>query len=246
MSVPIHRLIDLAETCVFTKQSYGPLHCDPDELASRRCSLFGTPLLPKLRGHFAEFLNEGYIERLRIFSSSTCVGLRYEHPTGLLQKLFLGSIVLASSPSLAIRLPYTPHPPLFIADYRYGRALPIARWPNCLRHFQNSKRLSRWCRNILPCCPSLTPFGLSLGSTNPGRINLPQETLDFRRICFSQIFSLLIPALSLPFRPVSLTADLRPKMERSPTTPTVLPVKIRSFGYELEPRSLSAQDHIDQ
>ena len=34
-------------------------------------------LLPKLRVHFAEFLNAGSLERLRIFFSPTCVGLRY-------------------------------------------------------------------------------------------------------------------------------------------------------------------------
>jgi hypothetical protein len=33
-----------------------------------------APLLPKLRGNFAEFLNEGYLERLRIFFPHTCVG----------------------------------------------------------------------------------------------------------------------------------------------------------------------------
>ncbi len=47
---------------------------------------------------------------------------------------------------------------------------------------------------ILTHYPSPTPFGLGLGSTNPGRINLPQETLDFRRLVFSSRFSLLIPA----------------------------------------------------
>ena len=40
-----------------------------------------TPLLPKLRGYFAEFLNEKSLERLRIFSLPTCVGLRYGHQT---------------------------------------------------------------------------------------------------------------------------------------------------------------------
>ena len=35
----------------------------------------GAPLLPKLRGQFAEFLNESYFERLSIFCLSTCVGL---------------------------------------------------------------------------------------------------------------------------------------------------------------------------
>ncbi len=40
-----------------------------------------APLLPKLRGHFAEFLNKGSLVRLRILSSPTCVGLRYGHPS---------------------------------------------------------------------------------------------------------------------------------------------------------------------
>ena len=35
--------------------------------------------LPKLRGHFAEFLNNPSPDGLRILSSSTCVGLRYGH-----------------------------------------------------------------------------------------------------------------------------------------------------------------------
>src|SRR5262249_3863855 len=36
-------------------------------------------LLPKLRCHFAEFLKEGSLKRLGIFSPPTCVGLRYGH-----------------------------------------------------------------------------------------------------------------------------------------------------------------------
>ena len=38
---------------------------------------FEAPLIPKLRGHFAEFLNNPSPVGLRILSSSTCVGLRY-------------------------------------------------------------------------------------------------------------------------------------------------------------------------
>ena len=37
----------------------------------------GAPLLPKLRGQFAEFLNGESHERLRILIPPTCVGLRY-------------------------------------------------------------------------------------------------------------------------------------------------------------------------
>ena len=39
----------------------------------------GAPLLPKLRGQFAEFLNGELLERLRILIPPTCVGLRYAH-----------------------------------------------------------------------------------------------------------------------------------------------------------------------
>ena len=62
---------DFAECCVFVKQSPGPFHCDPT-LPCR------VPLLPKLRGYYAEFLNHGSLEHLRIFTPSTCVGLRYD------------------------------------------------------------------------------------------------------------------------------------------------------------------------
>ena len=48
---------------------------DLDNILCGQLSL--APLLPKLRGHFAEFLNNASSAGLRILSSSTCVGLRY-------------------------------------------------------------------------------------------------------------------------------------------------------------------------
>ena len=59
---------DLAETCVFAKQSSRPIHCG---------SISRAPLLPKLRGQFAEFLNYPSPVGLRILFLTTCVGLRY-------------------------------------------------------------------------------------------------------------------------------------------------------------------------
>ena len=38
-----------------------------------------APLLPKLRGNFAEFLNEGYLDHLSMLYLSTCVGFGYGH-----------------------------------------------------------------------------------------------------------------------------------------------------------------------
>lgn len=48
-------------------------------------------LLPKLRCHFAEFLNQGSLKRLGILSLPTCVGLRYDHLRNSLEA-FLGSM----------------------------------------------------------------------------------------------------------------------------------------------------------
>ncbi len=55
-----------------------------------------APLLPKLRGHFAEFLNKGSLARLRILSLPTCVGLRYGHQLSSLET-FLDSVGSATS-----------------------------------------------------------------------------------------------------------------------------------------------------
>ena len=74
---PYTSSFDLAETCVFGKQSLGPLHCGQILLQWFTLSYPLAPLLPKLRGHFAEFLNKSSSARLRILSSPTCVGLRY-------------------------------------------------------------------------------------------------------------------------------------------------------------------------
>jgi hypothetical protein len=69
----------LAETCVFSKQSVGPFLCGPRQLTARSRSPTRAPLLPKLRGHFAEFLSHVSLDRLGILFPSTCVGLRYGH-----------------------------------------------------------------------------------------------------------------------------------------------------------------------
>ena len=50
---------------------------------------------------------------------------------------------------------------------------------------------------------------LGLGPTNPGVINMAQETLLFRRAGFSPALSLLIPAFSLDTAPPNLTVRLQ-------------------------------------
>ena len=63
---------EFAESCVFSKQSPPPILCHPHLVAQVR-----VPLLPKLRGHFAEFLQHRSLKRLGILYQSTCVGLEY-------------------------------------------------------------------------------------------------------------------------------------------------------------------------
>jgi hypothetical protein len=47
----------------------------PSRFGSKCLHANGAPLLPKLRGNFAEFLNEGSPDRLGILYLPTCVGL---------------------------------------------------------------------------------------------------------------------------------------------------------------------------
>jgi len=63
---------DLAESCVFIKQSLPPILCH-----LKKVSLIKAPFIPKLQGHFAEFLQGGSLKRLSLLDSSTCVGLGY-------------------------------------------------------------------------------------------------------------------------------------------------------------------------
>ena len=57
-------------------------------------------LLPKLRTQFAEFLNQGSLDRLRILYVPTCVGLGYGHLVHSLE-VFLGSVGSLASPGTA-------------------------------------------------------------------------------------------------------------------------------------------------
>ncbi len=54
----------LAETCVFGKQSLEPFHCGPLTPHSYEREATRAPLLPKVRGQFAEFLDRGSLVHL--------------------------------------------------------------------------------------------------------------------------------------------------------------------------------------
>ena len=145
----LYVVFDFAESCVFSKQSPGPFHCDHPRLRRQAPTPQAAHLLPKLRCEFAEFLYRGSLMRLGILSPSTCVGLRYGQPE-LSLEVFLGSL---ESPASAKR-------GLDITPQRYGAAdlptapaytlepaLPIAGWTILLRH-PIVITSSRWYRNI--------------------------------------------------------------------------------------------------
>ena len=91
MSVPIHLITD-SQRPVFLINSR-------QSLSSATWYSHQATLLPKLRVHFAEFLNAGSLARLRILSSPTCVGLRYGPCQVYLRDYFSAPGLVRSSPS---------------------------------------------------------------------------------------------------------------------------------------------------
>ncbi len=58
---------------------------------------YGVPLLPKLRGYFAEFLRESYLAPLGILYLPTCVGFGYRYYGFMAFRAFLGSLTSVTS-----------------------------------------------------------------------------------------------------------------------------------------------------
>lgn len=79
--------LHLAESCVFDKQSPLPALCPciHNHYATR-------PLLPKLRGYFAEFLQHYYPDHLGILYQSTCVQFRVRSVLYILYQLITYNI----------------------------------------------------------------------------------------------------------------------------------------------------------
>ena len=155
-----------------------------------------------------------------MLSLPTCVGLRYGHLhdslRGFSRQCEISPFVPNGTPRhssglTAVRI-CLDSPPRSLDRDNQRPAVPILlRAPSVKRHESGT--------GILTCSPSPTPSGLGLGPTNPGRINLPQETLGFRRTGFSPAFTLLVLTSSLPHPPALLTVRLHRAAERSPTAP---------------------------
>ena len=90
---------------------------------------------------------------------------------------------------------------------------------------------------ILTYCPSATPFGFSLGPTNPWLNTIAKETLDFQWSGLSPDLRLLRPTFSLLCAPASVPLRLHCSIERFPTT-SCLRQDIHVFGMTLSPGNL--------
>ena len=94
-----------------------------------------APLLPKLRGQFAEFLNHSSPDRLGILYLTTCVGLGYgPHENSL--EAFLGSMgsLYFASNGYASRLSHMVNGFACPPAYTLAPALPLAGGATFLRH----------------------------------------------------------------------------------------------------------------
>ena len=124
----------------------------------------GAPLIPKLRGEFAEFLNEGYLDHLSMLYLSTCVGLgtgTRTLPRGFSRRHGVRDSRTFRFAGIAPRIIAIPDLP-GTASYMLtpGRPSPGLPYPS------SSPHRSSWVRRgtgISTRWPSTTPFGLALG-----------------------------------------------------------------------------------
>ena len=193
-----------------------------------------APLLPKLRGHFAEFLNNASSVGLRILSSSTCVGLRYGYVIN--DSGFSRRMACALPYFLSVR--FTPS--LCCTD------LPLQLVLRLHAAFHSAPALSTRVPTVLllrstgisTCCPSTTAFALALGPDLPRADQLYPGNLGYSAERIPTSLSLLIPAFSLQDTPRLLPVPLR----RVFNAPLPMFKTFLSFGVVFQPRTFSAQD----
>ena len=193
-----------------------------------------APLLPKLRGHFAEFLNNASSVGLRILSSSTCVGLRYGY--GMNNSGFSWHMAHALPYFSSVRI--TPSP--YMGDF------PPIQLPRLHAASHSAPALSTCVPTVLSyrsagistCCPSATSFDLALGPDLPRADQLYPGNLGYSAGRIPTFLSLLIPAFSLPCSPQLLTVLLPPACN----APLPIQLGVLSFGGVFQPRTFSAQD----
>ena len=180
-------------------------------------------LLPKLRSHFAEFLNNTSPAGLRILSSSTCVGLRYGpllHDSGFSRQEGAAASLLHFAPHHAFVSCRADFPTLRLLRLHrafHSRLCFPSRVPTVLLPCGTG---------ISTCCPSATLFSLTLGPDFPRADQLYPGDLGYSATRILTLFSLLIPAFSLLSTPQLLPVLLL----RVKNAPLPMTMSFPSFG----------------
>ena len=192
-----------------------------------------APLLPKLRGHFAEFLNNASPAGLRILSSSTCVGLRYGYD--------MNNSGFSRRPAHGLHYSFS----LRFTSSDRTTDLPFVLLPRLPGSFLSPAPLSFRVPTVLSyhstgistCYPSATLLSLALGPDLPRADQLYPGNLRYSAKRILTSFSLLIPAFSLHSTPLLLPVQLRRAVNAPLPT-----LRFLSFGVVFQPRTFSAQD----
>ena len=218
----------------------GLLSAAPSRSHRKGVHASGAPLLPKLRGQFAEFLDEGSLVHLGMLYLPTCVGLRYGRWRTWLEA-FLGS---TGSIPAAWGVPRAFPSPLSHRShgFSYRSSLPVWRprgpGPTPLRppiahngcqRDGNTNPLSityAFRPRLRPASPAVDQHGCGTLGHSVGRIRTS--------------LALLVPTFALPSAPASLPAHLPRCWGRSPTiynkcisaasAPDLAPVDCRCRG----------------
>ena len=164
-----------------------------------------APLLPKLRGHFAEFLNNASSVGLRLLASSTCVGLWYGYD--IHNSSFSRHMAHTLPYYVSVHITLLPCPAVF----------PTGQLLRLYAAFHSAPVLSTCVPAVLiyrstgisTCCPSATSSDLALGPDFPRADQLYSGNLGYSAGRIPTFLSLLIPAFSLPCTPQLLTVLLR-------------------------------------
>ena len=191
-------------------------------------------LIPKLRMHFAEFLNASSSVRLCLLGSPTCVGLWYGPPQHILRGSFPARRLHALHPPVR-GLPHGSAQrrdlPLRLSASPLCRGLPTPRRasPYASPHRSCGRR-----GNVDPL-PIAYGFRPRLrGRLTPGQIAFTLETSGFRRRGIPPLFASSIPSTGAP-APASSVHGMLPYPHAFR--------QCRSFGAALSPAELSAPDY---
>ena len=154
-------------------------------------------LLPKVRGQFAEFLNEGSLVRLGAFTPTHLCRFAVRSPLRS-----TAAFLVRFARALGFGFPRDLGISLDLATLPFHGAAPTLR--STLVPASLQLHHVPVVSDYQPILHRLRLDASGLGPTNPTRMFLASETLGLRRTRFSRALALLIPAFALRLAPAAL------------------------------------------